>query len=606
MADATVSAVDAYKYERLQSPQHIRVLRLAPGAQREPIHCSLIQVHLDLCRPYEAISYAWGVAEDRENVYCDHRLVGITRNLFEALHVFRHASTPRDLWADAICINQQNPTERGSQVQLMARIYSGALKVLLWLGNDDHTIASRTFDFLRCYMTRLLDVVDPEDREMALADENSTSWTKISIQLSSGRSSGPRELLDEASIRNLIRLFLRPVFQRGWVIQEFVLATSLEVCWGMASIGVNWLCAPVPTLLDEIPSLDKDLEIIRGSSALGTLYYLRCFVKDSEPNFLDLLSLARSFFFREERDRVYGMLALRSSNGESTDEGFFVEPDYEIGKLEPYKQVAKYSLLREHEIRVLFFVRHESSMSENWPSWVPDWNKPEWTWTSQALDSYLPTPHISTFEHESLGHECLSLRGLRVDTVTMSMDDLAPSESDEHVQTQLRALWDTFDPTCVAFSATAGQSIRPWLLVAPSQVWHDDHTVIQRRACRAFLDLDLKRSSLPTKYNQRVDHSSSDTDLALRFGGQYKATLHAMRFFQTEKGRLGLGSAIVTKGDVVVLFGDTQRFAFLLRPAGTLWRLVGACYIYDIVKEEAVRESQGFVRSDPKEEFWIY
>jgi hypothetical protein len=306
------------------------VLRLvAPGEWHEPIHCSLIQIQLDLCWPYEAINYAWGDAGDRENVYCDHSVAAITRNLFEALHVFRHVSTPRYLWADAICINQQGTSERSSQVQLIGRVYSGALKVLLWLRLDDYAVALGTFDFLRQYMTRLLDVLSPEERAMALASDSSTPWSEICIQLGNGRPRGPREVLDEITVGTMIRLFSRPVFQRGWVIQEFVLATSLDVCWGFASIDVNWLCAPVSTLRDEEPALSKDVGVDRGISALICLYYLRCFVKDSKPPFLDMLSVARSFQFRDERDEIYGMLAAYGSGGGPA----FVQPDHAVDKL---------------------------------------------------------------------------------------------------------------------------------------------------------------------------------------------------------------------------------------------------------------------------------
>jgi len=40
------------------------------------------------------------------------------------------------LWADAICIDQQNIEERGTQVQLMGMIYWKADRVLVWLGQN--------------------------------------------------------------------------------------------------------------------------------------------------------------------------------------------------------------------------------------------------------------------------------------------------------------------------------------------------------------------------------------------------------------------------------------------------------------------------------------
>ncbi|KAF2035885.1 HET-domain-containing protein, partial [Setomelanomma holmii] len=129
-----------YQYEALHSSRQIRLLSLAPDTPDALLQCSLVQVDLAEKLLYEAISYAWGDARDRKYVMCDEGLVGITRNLLEALEAFRYTSAPRYLWADAICINQQNMLEQNVQVQLMTRIYSGASEVLLWLGKEDAKI----------------------------------------------------------------------------------------------------------------------------------------------------------------------------------------------------------------------------------------------------------------------------------------------------------------------------------------------------------------------------------------------------------------------------------------------------------------------------------
>jgi hypothetical protein len=41
-----------------------------------------------------------------------------------------------DSWVDAICINQRNSEERTQQVRLMAKIYSKAHRVIVWLGEE--------------------------------------------------------------------------------------------------------------------------------------------------------------------------------------------------------------------------------------------------------------------------------------------------------------------------------------------------------------------------------------------------------------------------------------------------------------------------------------
>ena len=38
------------------------------------------------------------------------------------------------IWADAVCINQNDLDERSSQVNIMSDIYSGAKNCQIWLG----------------------------------------------------------------------------------------------------------------------------------------------------------------------------------------------------------------------------------------------------------------------------------------------------------------------------------------------------------------------------------------------------------------------------------------------------------------------------------------
>ncbi|KAF2651323.1 HET-domain-containing protein, partial [Lophiostoma macrostomum CBS 122681] len=124
-------------YEALPDPESFRILRLEPGARDAPIDCTLLTRNIhepDLI--YEAISYAWGDQSDRVSITCNGQHLSITQSLHGALAVFRLVDKPRLLWADAICINQNDLQERGSQVQLMRSIYKSASEVLIWLGPE--------------------------------------------------------------------------------------------------------------------------------------------------------------------------------------------------------------------------------------------------------------------------------------------------------------------------------------------------------------------------------------------------------------------------------------------------------------------------------------
>jgi hypothetical protein len=62
----------------------------------------------------------------------------ITTNLESALRRLRLVQDPRIIWADALCINQQDVDERSTRVALIGRIYEDCREVQIWLGEEDN------------------------------------------------------------------------------------------------------------------------------------------------------------------------------------------------------------------------------------------------------------------------------------------------------------------------------------------------------------------------------------------------------------------------------------------------------------------------------------
>jgi hypothetical protein len=60
----------------------------------------------------------------------------VTRNLYTALQYLRDRVLLRLIWIDAVCINQEDLKERADQVQLMARLYSHAIRMIVWPGEE--------------------------------------------------------------------------------------------------------------------------------------------------------------------------------------------------------------------------------------------------------------------------------------------------------------------------------------------------------------------------------------------------------------------------------------------------------------------------------------
>lgn len=132
-------------YQTLSDNQ-IRLLKPIPGHATADLRFSFEIITLQRdgstrpVPPYTAVSYTWGNLPASEQIYIDDCPVLIRPNLAfcvrklldenEAERAWTH------IWADAICINQQDKHERNAQVRLMEKTYALASIVTVWLGQS--------------------------------------------------------------------------------------------------------------------------------------------------------------------------------------------------------------------------------------------------------------------------------------------------------------------------------------------------------------------------------------------------------------------------------------------------------------------------------------
>lgn len=185
-----------YRYSPL-SVNSIRLLRLQPHLDElAPIQCQLFEYHLidsgKGTHLYEALSYVWGSEKKPRCVFTNEGDVYIGENLHAALLRLRDRSLDRIIWADAICINQDDLDERVHQVKMMAKIYAGASRVVVWL---EAAIDSR-----------------PVDNE-------ATADVRKALEAISRAADGQLEKSsdDEASRLAIHKLLQRSWFERMWV-----------------------------------------------------------------------------------------------------------------------------------------------------------------------------------------------------------------------------------------------------------------------------------------------------------------------------------------------------------------------------------------------------
>ncbi|KAE8443521.1 hypothetical protein EG329_001761 [Mollisiaceae sp. DMI_Dod_QoI] len=273
-------------YRRLHSSSdEIRVLVLRPGEGDAPICASLTPTKLHSNLQYEALSYVW---DDMNSLGVEVE-VQIMTNLESALRHLRLKDRSRILWADAICINQNDPNEKVHQIRNMGDIYRKASSVCMWLGEE----------------------ANDSDAAMELIDLHRTAsldWKKL-----------PKEKIWSRNCEALTYLVCRPYV---------VYCGTRSTTWGalyMATYSLNtethkyqmsqpargtrlpswhpfkgWLCSD-----EHLKSWDKGIDDIAAIEAARV-----AITRDQFPTLSTLLKIFTSKNVTDPRDAVYVLLSL--------------------------------------------------------------------------------------------------------------------------------------------------------------------------------------------------------------------------------------------------------------------------------------------------------
>ena len=96
--------MSSYLYDDLPKPppNSFRVAEILPGGGDHPVACLLHTTNWNNPPAYEAVSYAWGDANAKANVFCNGKLIEVTQSLYRALSQLRYQDRSRFLYADAL------------------------------------------------------------------------------------------------------------------------------------------------------------------------------------------------------------------------------------------------------------------------------------------------------------------------------------------------------------------------------------------------------------------------------------------------------------------------------------------------------------------------
>lgn len=369
----------------------IRILTLLPAEKPyDPIRCTIRSIsRADAASCYSALSYVWGpeqpcasmetitvldVGLDGQAADC---VLAIRHNLHGALMALRQAlpaeGIPPRLWIDAVCINQNDASEKTEQIQCMDQTYMSATNVVIWLGPS----------------------ADDSDYVMDAIHK------RAFVEYRSRRF-----------ITGLLAVLTRTWYSRTWIVQELVLngASPLVAC-GTAGGLVTWsqieeaYAKAIPTeglladaddeevslqhwevLLSLLPQIQQS---ILGYKMLASMRKGLQSTRSLTSGLLGSYSLhyairaTRSFHATDARDRIYGILALTDEDTRKALEVHYAKPVEHV-----FRDAAWYILKRERAaaIYALSPLRMRppqrprrwgpSSSPSSLPSWVPDFSAP--------------------------------------------------------------------------------------------------------------------------------------------------------------------------------------------------------------------------------------
>lgn len=392
--------VDNFIYQALPAGNYTRRIILEPSKEEDAPLVGRLEA-FDLSQDgsgcsFEAISYAWGSDIKDQTITINGRAMHITTSLRDSLRQTRRPDRPRALWADAICINQDDGREKSHQVSLMGQIYMTSRCTLICLGYSAES-------WPRQVATLMADVVAMIDRVMAGDDPD----LKVNLGKFPWLKNGD-PLLADKRWHSWAELVMQPWFERGWVVQEAALGPECLVLW--SGIEIPWISVlRVACWLNREHGRNR-IEALReeGQGVLPHLHLLRYEMQPPQEGgimassntdkpvdlnlyLLENLDAARMLKLKDPKDRIYAFMALPTSDASMP--ALHISYGKVPSHLDVYRDFATKYMAKNSDLDILGFVDHGDDetlatgpigcdhplkhvrSADTFPSWMPRWDR---------------------------------------------------------------------------------------------------------------------------------------------------------------------------------------------------------------------------------------
>ncbi len=604
-----------FQYEKPleENKAEIRILTLQPGLFEEPLITNLRMVSLHSDPNFEALSYVWGNGSETKNISINGAVKRITVNLESTLRHLRLVDKPRDIWVDAICIDQaknKENEEKRWQLPLMAVIYQKSTTTVLWFGE-----ASKELESLFRHMEAIPGSLKFNDIEKLTKRNLNEHETNI--------------------VRNLIKIKFCAIaafecswWSRSWTLQEVVLPESdpIIVCGkNKTTWSQFWLCADLAFLYwermawTEWPTgLGEEVHrLCSGSRAKGHAFQnnpdkrkelrriwhkLPVTQKGLEP--LTLLQITKYLSATDPRDKVYCLLGLFTKDFSKS-----ISVDYTVHPMKLFEDVARRCWLSGSISELCSFeFESESSplLEDSFPSWVPDFSHTKTTLGRVGWEKVLGLNNVRyitshTDANISQRSGLIKVRASPIDTIYEN-PSINTSRKERMIE-KIRGIREYYrdvvkklrttgllliEQNFAKFFMTADCSSALTKLLAVPPEWRPK----VKELVHLFLDHGIENGQNFKQYCIEhcppIDTTLLGTYIHTSIERQYTHIWKDASFLVGRRGFFIGGPNHTRSGDLVVVISGMTCPIILRRKENDLFRVIGPAYVYELMDGDVI------------------